>query len=532
VQQNSGVVSRKVLQRDVDETKALPPNAFFKPKSMLWEQLSNQIKIISQGGSGMLPSVSNEFSLSMDNTNKFIEHAQSSHVYYVGKTPNKSQGGIVEDAKEFLGKALNGDTNGIKAKYCEADLNWGGNFLQELNVGNQNSSSWLNSVNSALDSYNDLVKKCKALNIEVYNAAPTGLQKAFNPNAIGEQKINTSDISGYGNTLYTLAKKGDAPMPDPTTYNNSIEEYNNARNSLSPKTRAITSLFIKVQKDTIDSKLKAKEEDKEKWEAYKKMVDAFATGISLAVGGELEGSSPAGVTMDSVTGDAQMTGTSKSLGAKDYTGYASKGVSFLLDAKIEKITKAINAYNTQIKVLTDISANQELIAKTEEHTNILRELRAKAKRMEDNEVDFQTRMSQWGVNIDKKLKEKKHDGAIPGEGAEITDLFIKIRVCKAKLKLVDLSSGMETAGIHNTMNNLTASTSALLAKIDGRQDGRTSFSRIESNRWASASSAIDSVNAVMASKSTHIGELETEFLSTFTKRGGAANSGTQIPSQY
>lgn len=549
---HEGMFAQPLVQREPDDPDVdkLPSAPAFAPATQGFSKLASAVAEATRGGKKALPSPDGEFNASTSNLNAFVDHAGSSHTYHAHRAPEEpkdkgsSTDAILTGLKNF---ALKDSTAGVLAKNDLADMTWGQNLVAEVSVARAATSSWLPVLSRGNDSWASLVDSAKALNIEVFNKAPSPLAKLA-PGAEappGAQQVNTSDVFGEGNALAGLARKaGMKQGPNTTKLRDAMADYQTSREKVANASRGVVSTLFDARKEATAGLKAAAEQDKEAWEAYKLAVDAFATGLQAALGAEaelagekmsLEGEGKAKVVEGKDGNPAKMEGVPETPDAKAAVGAATKGITMLIDMKIKKIDTTINSYTARASTWNAVIQKQMDLKHVGDYKTALGEQRKLAKRVEDEQEALEKALVEWAREIDQRLEAQGKTPKGSKEAEQSAALLGKIRVAKVDVDgAVEAMSGGGTAALSMLYENIHKEVST--RKEDqtagnGRTDPRSRLFAIETSRWANAKGSLTSVEGSLKERQTNLTELETNFLATLVQTG-APTSGSLIGPKY
>ena len=548
---HAGSISEPLIQRKDDDPNVdnPPPPPAFTPTSRGFSTLASAVADSTRGGKKGIPSPDGEFSASTSNFNAFVDNAQGSHTYHTHRAPEDTKGKgavdtILGGLKNF---ALKDSMAGELAKNDLADMTWGQNLVAEVSVARAATSSWLPVLTRGNGSWTTLVDNAKAMNIEVYNKAPSPLAKLA-PGATptpGAEQISAVEVGGEGNLLAGMAKKaGMKQGPDTTALREAMADFQTLREKVANALRGVVSLLFQSRKDATTGLTEAAEKDKESWQAYKLALDSFATGMQAALGAEaevagekvsLEGEGSSKV-VEGVNGEpATVTGVPSPTSASDKAGKVAHGLSALIDMKIAKIDKTIGAYNAQAGTWNAVIAKQMDLKNINDYKTALGEQQKLAKRVEDQQDALEKKLVEWGAEIDRRLQAQGKAPKDSNDAAQAAGLLSKIRVAKVDTDgAVEALSGGGTAALSSLYENISKDVST--RKEDqtggnGRTDPRSRLFAIEASRWADAKGSLTTIEAALKERQGNLAELETNFLSTLAQNA-SPGSGSLIGPQY
>jgi hypothetical protein len=282
-----------------------------------------------------------------------------------------------------------------------------------------------------------------------------------------------------------------------------------------------------ARSDATSKKEQAAKEEKEKWEVYKRALDALFTGFSVVVGGELEE-----VKQPVTVGEeGQALGEPKGLSAKDVGERANRGLEKIIDGKIKRLDELVSVYKIQESTWADVVSQQLNMKLIDEYKTALGEQRTRAAEVEAQEEEMEKRLLQFGEEIDKKLQETGKEPKGSREAAEAAALLASIRSCRTQTYGALEASRSDPGGASAVYSQIKTGIAARAASQEGRRDARAQLFALEGERWAGALNAADAVAAILQARETQLVQLESAFLSTFISMGTSA-SGSLISSRY
>jgi hypothetical protein len=511
--------------------------------------MATAVASATRGAKTGIPSPDPEFSSSTANFNAFVDNAQGSHTYHTHRAPEDTKGKgaidtILGGLKNF---ALKDSTAGVLAKSDLADMTWGQNVIAEISVARAATSSWLPVLTRGNGSWSTLVDDAKSLSIDIYNKGPSPLAKlapGIAPTP-GAQQVSAIDVEGEGNQLAGMARQaGMKQGPDTTALKEAMADFQTSREKVANASRGVVSLLFQSRKDATAGLTEAAETDKASWEAYKLALDAFATGLQAALGAEaevageklsLEGEGSSKV-VEGVNGEpATVTGVPSPSSVSDKAGKAAKGLSALIDMKIQKIDKTINAYTAQAGTWNAVVQKQMDLKNINDYKTALGEQQKLAKRVEDQQDALEKKLIEWGAEIDKRLQQQGKAPKGSDDAARAAGLLAKIRVAKVDTDgAVEALSGGGTAALSMLYENISKGVNTRKEDQtggDGRTDARSRLFAIEAARWLDAKCSLTTIEAALKERQGNLTEMETNFLSTLMKNG-APGSGSLIGPSY
>ncbi len=490
-----------------------------------------------KGGAGALAMPTTGIAGSQANLDATVRHAQSSETYYTSHST-------------YMNSALK--------VVAHRDAGWGISMLANLRIAGSATSSFVTLANSSNTAWSDLVAVAKGMSIEVTNnkdLSPLAkLDGQSHAPTVGDQKINASEVGGSGNLLAGDHKKsGIVESPDTSGYKQAMKEYTDERNRVTVAERNIIGVVNKVKVDAITKKQNASKEELEKWTGYAKVVDTMAVGVTAAVGGaafvdgevlaktvgdpgaktltvgQQDGKQKLGVTDGEHSEGIVQSGKPPEVGAAAEKGKSA--LTFLINLKIEAITKVINNYTDQIQSYSDVAEGQRIKADIGAYNDALGRLRDKAKHAELERELMEKKLAEWAQKIDKALIAKGKAPKGSTESGQAANLLAKIRNASVETQAaIDaLGAGGATDGSASVLKLYGDLARGAKEKIEaevGRRDPRARVFAIEGGRWNAAGTSLAGVKAGLERRMKQIDDLEKEFLGTFTKNAGPTGAGS------
>lgn len=474
--------------------------------------MASALTAAARGEEARIAAPEGELTGAVSNLNTFVNHAQSSHTYHSTRAPD-AESGVITGLTNFLFKD---PMAGALAATDLADMNFGDNMLAEVGIAASATGSWVSVANNSNTTWSSLAKRAESMGIEVKNKEPVNALATLGGASPlpGAQEINETDVFGAGNALAGMAGKvGMTEGPDTTGLQEAMAEYQLTRDKVATSSRGVVSFLFKARSDVNAAKTKAAEHEKADWEAYKAAVTAFASGITLALGGKLE------MDMDAPKGT-------------DVASTVSSGVTGAIDMKIKSIDAHINAYKAQEKSWQTVVQQQLDLKLVEEHKIALGEQRRAAKNVEVQEDLMIKKIIQFGEAIDKKWVDAGHGPKGSSEGAESAALLAAIRSCRTHTTAAAEGISAGTAALAVVYSRILEAVSARAQSQEGRSDARFALYDVEKRRWSRAVAAAVSMEGVLLERQAQLSRLETAFLSTFMAMGSKKMSGSLVSTSY
>jgi hypothetical protein len=537
----SSGLSRAILREKAGDpdTKALPRDPAFVAPDGSFGVMVTAIESSMKGGAGAVASPDSAFSASEHNLNEAIRHAHSSQMYYGTHTSSTDPGNL----------------NAALGNVANADATLAIDMLADLGRARSATNSWVGLVNGSNTAWSTLASVADKMCIDVHQKVePAGLAALGGGSStkLGDQTISADDVGGAGMGLAVSAKRaGTIGGPDTTSYKKAMADYNAARDNLIPKERRIIETVNAAKQAAIQKKMDAATEEKAEWEALAQATDAFAIGITAAVGGAALVEGEIGAATISDPGGANVVvnqvGDKKVAGVMDNSQnsivstkppelgkIAEQSHSFLskaIDIKITKINQRIALYDQQISQYKKAQETQNAKANMEEYLNALADLRRKAKDAEDAQADMEKKMIEWGQKVDADLIKQGKATKGSTDNAEAAQLLAKIRTASVATDgaIQGLTSAVSLPALYSA---LADAAKQRMASEAGRSDKRYQVFVYESNRWTVAASATGAASAALQRRQAQLQALETSFLSTFAQYGATNPAGSQISANY
>jgi len=463
-----------------------------------------------QGNGGSLARPDSGFAGSISNLIECRRNAESSQVYYTTHTSSKWNpfGSSVETA------AL--------AATATGDARWAIDMLGNARVAGTATATWISLANESNSAWADLVKRAKAMSIEVYQPqVPNGLasladgQQHTKP---GDQKINVGEVGAAGMELGSMARQMGIKAPDTTAYKTAMTDYMLARNEITQEQNAIITQLIPTGIKEIKERQEKATEEKDNGDTLKSATETFEKGLTLAFAGAdfIEG----GVGKTSII-DPEEPLPPGVPGPKgfDTKGAAEKGSSVLgavVDLRIKALQTQIDAYNTNLGNYVDDATAKQLKAAAQALQNGLVKLRTLALRVETEQAKMQQRFAEFGKSIDDAMIKQGKAPKGSDDASQAAALFSAVTTAEVSTKgaLTALSTD-GTGNLSKLYDELKTKAAAKGNEQAGRADPRAAVFAIEGGRWMTASTAIDGARDMLERRNSQILELESQFTQQF-----------------